>query len=283
MGWFNNVVLAIKNPRLSYAVKTSKKAMRLYREENVFDTKSLTELLSDSFTYTGNKPNTVLVKSRKTGTAVPVSINLKTEKYGRGVVENYSFYDESGKLVGKKDFRMENHPKFGKQMYPGGMENLSNGELIGLGIRADQIQIERALENGITKISRESAAQATLFHAKMGFLPKEGELIEVSTYKEALKYIEDYAKQSPDINISNFRPIIIKKDGRFFIDLNKTQAYANVKEIKQRLKNSGSYKADFKQALGTELELSGAELQQWKKFIERQPLTTSLNFEFPKY
>ena len=96
MGWFNNVVLAIKNPRLSYAVKTSKKAMRLYREENVFDTKSLTELLSDSFTYTGNKPNTVLVKSRKTGTAVPVSINLKTEKYGRGVVENYSFYDESG-------------------------------------------------------------------------------------------------------------------------------------------------------------------------------------------
>ena len=283
MGWFNNVVLAIKNPRLSYAVKTSKKAMRLYREENVFDTKSLTELLSDSFTYTGNKPNTVLVKSRKTGTAIPVSINLKTEKYGRGVVENYSFYDESGKLVGKKDFRMENHPKFGKQMYPGGMENLSNGELIGLGIRADQIQIERALENGITKISRESAAQATLFHAKMGFLPKEGELIEVSTYKEALKYIEDYAKQSPDINISNFRPIIIKKDGRFFIDLNKTQAYANVKEIKQRLKNSGSYKADFKQALGTELELSGAELQQWKKFIERQPLTTSLNFEFPKY
>lgn len=283
MGWFNNVVLAIKNPRLSYAVKTSKKAMRLYREENVFDTKSLTELLSDSFTYTGNKPNTVLVKSRKTGTAVPVSINLKTEKYGRGVVENYSFYDESGKLVGKKDFRMENHPKFGKQMYPGGMENLSNGELIGLGIRADQIQIERALENGITKISRESAAQATLFHAKMGFLPKEGELIEVSTYKEALKYMEDYAKQSPDINISNFRPIIIKKDGRFFIDLNKTQAYANVKEIKQRLKNSGSYKADFKQALGTELELSGAELQQWKKFIERQPLTTSLNFEFPKY
>lgn len=282
MGFITNISALIKNPRLSYSVFESKRIMRKYRKTNVFDSKTLNELFTDTFKYRGKESNTIFIKNSKSAQPEPVKVVFKySDVYNR---ETFLFKDANNNIIGCKQYGINSNPETGLYMYLGLMENKSKGVFKGIGIRADQLQIERALQNGILQIPRESAAVSTLFHAKMGFLPVQGSLICIKKYKDAIKYISEYAKKSPAINPSNFKPIIVHKNGKFFIDLNKTQANANVKEIKQRLEKSGGYKidCDFK-APNVELQLSGAELTRWEKLIKKQPLLETLDFEFPIY
>ena len=171
--------------------------------------------------------------------------------------------------ISSKSFQIEAHPnpRIGTHMIPGSMEN-TPCDIAGLGIIEDALQIETALRHGIKVIPRESAAKATLFHTRMGFLPSQ-DLIEIKSYDDVLDILKDIMKKSPDIKLKNYKPIIVERDGKYFLDINATQAQASVREIKERLLQEGSYRLEKLEAVGTDLELSGEELNAWSNMLEK--------------
>lgn len=211
---------------------------------------------------------------------MPVEINFSSNTFGRITEENYCFFDEFGTLLGIKNFKIEKHPRFGTIMHTGAMHNYSS-DIKGIGFRGDQIQIERALANGITTIPREAAAQATLFHAKMGFLPIESDLRPVKSYKEALDIIKSELGWGYQCK-KKIKPIIVRKKGKFYLDMNKTKANTNINEVNYRQKQKGKQRVDFT-GDNTELELKGKELEHWKNLIEGKEITSNLDFNLPQY
>lgn len=280
MNWIKNIISIIENPKLTVASLRSKCLMRQYKKGNVFNAESFNKLLSENFTYRGSKPNTIFCENVHTKKPTPVKVKFSSNTFERITEEIYQFFDESGTLLGVKIFKIENHPKLGKVMHAGAMYNYSN-DIKGIGFRGDQIQIERALENGITAIPREAAARATLFHAKMGFLPIEQDLRPVKSYKEALNIIKYELGWGYKCK-KKIKPIITRKKGEFYLDMNKTKANTNINEIKHRQKQTGKQRVDFF-GDNTKLELKGKELKHWEELIKGKEITSNLNFELPQY
>ncbi len=248
-----------------------------FKKENVLNSATLKEMFTPKYIYRGDKPNTYLVKSLKTNQ--PVEIKAIVHKW-RNTFRNlgtyidtyrYRFYDKSKNELGYKSFYIGYDPslnKDSKEMHLGYMENKANELYRGIGIRADQIQIKAALDNNIKYIPRSSLGFATLYHTKMGFLPVTDDLLEVKSEFDVNRYMRGLNRGSKDIKLKNIQPIIIKKGGKYFIDVSKTQAVANVAEIKGRLAEGYSY-ADLEtlDLDGIPLMLSGKELEYWKNLI----------------
>ncbi|MBO5737923.1 hypothetical protein J6R97_01135 [bacterium] len=243
-------------------------------KKNCFNSSTLEKLLTPEYTYKGNKPNTIFCIDKKT--KAPIEISVKTEKhtFGRTTQETYSFYDQKGQKVGEKRFGIEMHPNLGNSMQTGTMQNFSD-DIIGIGIRGDQIQIERALDLGITKIPREAAAQATLFHTKMGFLPIETELVPVSSYKMAKRKMQNFDIAWNYKTESKAKPIIQFKNGQFYLDLNRTNAYNNLQEAQSLCQSNNKTRINFR-GNSTELELAKSQLMKWQKLIGKNFITHNL-------
>ena len=62
-----NIFKRTVDPNLRKAVKDSEKIMQKYIDENVFKSSTMKELLSDTFEYKGQRPDTILLKDLKTG------------------------------------------------------------------------------------------------------------------------------------------------------------------------------------------------------------------------
>ena len=250
---------------LNTAVKTSEKLLETFKRENVFNSKTLHEMFSPKFT---SETKAIYAKSKTS--EEPVEVFIKNDSKSHGMVTDfvYNIFDKNYNHIGLKTFQVVDSPsqRIGSYMKPGRMENSQCG-IAGLGVIEDAIQIETALQHGIKKIPRDSAARATLFHTKMGFLPKQ-ELVEIKTADDILDLLKDIIKKSPDIKPKNYKPIIVQKDGKYFLDINTTQALASVREIKERLLQDGGYRLEKLNAAGIDLELSGEELNTWKKILK---------------
>ncbi len=130
MNWIKNIVSIIKNPKLTAATLRSKYLMRQYKKKNIFNAESFNKLLSENFTYRGSKPNTIFCENVHTKKPTPVEVKFSSSTFGRITEENYQFFDESGTLLGVKNFKIENHPKLGKIMHAGAMHNYSNDIIV---------------------------------------------------------------------------------------------------------------------------------------------------------
>lgn len=251
---------------LKAAVNNSKKILEAFKRENVFNSKTLQEIFSPKFT---SDTKAIYAKSKITGTPVEIFIENKTIPGNRVTEYIYNIFDTNHTHIGRKSFKIEAHPnpKIGTYMIAGSMEN-TTCNITGLGVIEDALQIETALKHGIKIIPRESAAKATLFHTKMGFLPSP-HLVEIKSPDDISDILKDIIKNSPDIKLKNYNPIIVEKEGKYFFDTNATQAQANVQEIKERLLQEESYRLEKLNAIGIDLELSGDELNFWKNLLEK--------------
>ena len=258
---------------LKAAVKTSEKLIETFKRENVFNSRTLHELFSPQFV---SDTKAIYAKSKTSGKPIRIFIENETNARGRVTDYIYNIFDVNHVKVGSKTFQIEVMPDLSRtHMIPGSMENVPCG-IAGLGVIEDALQIETAIKHGIRVIPRESAAKATLFHTRMGFLPKQN-LVEIKSRDDVLDILKDIIKDSPDIKIKNYKPIIIQKDGKYFLDINATQAQANVREIKERLAEAGSYRLEKLNAVGSELELSGEEFEIWEKMLAKHSFLDKLS------
>lgn len=281
----------IKKPidtNLSKAVKESERIMQKYIDENVFKSNTIKELLSDTFEYKGQRPDTVLLKDLKTGKPVEAKVKLSSRKSKEDpteTIEEIDLVDRFEKTIGTKDYSIK--PVSDKKfiMLSGDMETHRH-DLGGVGLRLDQIHIERALELGIEEIPRLSLPKAILYHTKMGFLPvtQEHQLVEIKNTKQIMPALESHFEiLAGEIPISEYIPIIIEKGGKFFIDLNKTQAVITLEKCKERIERTNAHRLLSFNTNSTDLALKGKELEHWKEILKAHPILSKLYSKFPDF
>ncbi len=256
---------------LENLLTNSQKTYELFKKENVLNSATLKEMFSPEYTRKGQKPNTFLVKSLKTNKPVEVFWEDRGLRHGEKRLYDYYFFDRKNHLIGEKCFCIQplSAPSTtGREMVAGYMSSDTNNIYSGLGVREEELQIKRALENDINIIPRSSLGPATLYHLKMGYLPKTDELLAVNSENEVNYHMNDIMRNSPDIRKDNFIPIIKKEGSKYYIDVNLTQAVANVKEIKNRLAEGETIKEIGNLNIeGVPLTLSGKEFDYWKNLI----------------
>lgn len=272
--------------QLRAAVEASKEIMQRYRDENVFKSHTMNEILTDRFDYIGHKPNTILLKNMRTGEPLKAQVNFKVKRNEQNlkkIDEIFTITDEYERELGKKDYSIQRLENGQCKMFAGDMESHTR-EIAGVGVRLDQIQIERALQLGIDTLPREALPKATYYHTMMGYLPIEEKLIEVKSAKQIKNFTEEQFKGCAGaIPIEDFVPIIIEKDGKFYIDVNKTQANASLNMCKKIVERTNVRRILDLHSKYTDLELKGKELEHWKSLIAEHQILPTLNFTFPRY
>ncbi len=271
----------LTSPQLSSLVKKSEETMARYKKENVFQSNTMKELLSDKFEYKGKTENTVLVKDFFTGEPVELKVIFSNRKFIKPeknrVREDWTLINANGDIVGSKHFWIKRNIDNELVMDSGSMYS-DFFDLLGVGIRLDQIQIERAKQLGITEIPRRSVPKATPYHAKMGFLPETGSLEQVKSLKHLKQVITDRAPLlSNGIPKEYFEPILKEINGNFYLDVNQTHANANLNYCKHLLKKYNQRRLENLEAFDTRLLLSGEEFEQWKAMLEKHSILNKLN------
>lgn len=260
-------------PDLSSYLTASKAAMRELLAER-FNSKTLKTFYSND-EFVSTKPNTVIVQSRETGKPVEIVYEFFKDKVGPFVDSFiYDFYRKVGDVcnIGSKDFQIKKlFFGLGKSKVQTGMMHSNADDLVGIGIRQDELQIREALKRGVKKIPRHSTQRAVLYHVRMGYMPKP-KLVRIRHPQRIKVEMEKLLKLSPEVNPEFFTPIIVEKKGlfgtRYYLDTSTTQAIANIRQIKLMSKGDPlrakriRFKADH-----IEMELSGDGLETWKQMI----------------
>lgn len=271
---------------LRAAVEASKEIMQKYRDENVFKSNTMKELLTDRFDYTGYRPNTILLKNMSTGEPIKAQVKFTTkveDRCKKKLKEVFTITDEYQRELGTKDYSIQRLENGKCVMYAGDMESHTR-EIAGVGVRLDQMQIERALQLGIDVLPRDALTKATYYHTMMGYLPIENKLVEVESPKQIQKIIaKEFEYRIGTIPIEDFVPIIIERNGKFYLDINKTQANANLNMCKKIIQRTNARRILDLHSRQTELELKGKELEHWKSLIAGHEILPALNLGFPKY
>ena len=266
-----------QNVSLSRYLDRSKQLMTEYKN-NMFQTTVFKNLLTDRFDYQGTKPNTILVQDKVTEEPVELDVVFEHIEISPYVArENWKLYNKKGKLVGSKYYGIQKRLGDSTYMRTGSMSSYSKN-LRGIGTRLDQFHVERALQLGINEIPRTAQPRATYFHAMMGFTPVQGHLIPIENNNLA----EAMEKAFYYLDKIDFEPIIIEKEGAYYIDCNATLANANLNKCKDFCADNKKEKIEKKlKGQPTTLMLTGEELQKWKEAIKGHTILDKLNFDFP--
>ena len=263
-----------QNTNLSTYLCKSNEHMSNFKK-TAFQTSFLKSLICDKFEYQGTKPNTLLVQNKITDELTELQVDFEQTFITPDLIrEDWKLFDKKGNLVGTKYYGIEKRPDNKIYMRTGSMTTLDN-IYRGIGTRLDQLQIERALQTGIESIPRTAQPQATFFHVMMGFLPLEGRLIPVEN-----NLAETMEKTFFHLNKIDFDPVLVEKNGKIYIDCNKTLANANLIKCKSICEKKGKGKIKKIDGKPTNLELSNDELKQWKEIIKNHSLLDKLNFTF---
>ena len=271
----------ITSPHLNSLAKKSEETMARYKKENVFKSNTMKELFSDKFEYKGKSENTVLVKDFFSGEPVELKVVFSNRKYIKPeknrIREDWDLINANGDIVGSKHYWIKKNIDNELVMDPGSMYS-DFLDLLGVGIRLDQLQIDRAKQLGIKEIHRIAAPKATLYHAKMGFLPDAARLEDIKNSTHLKKTMATYFPKFHD-GIPNefYEPIITELNGNFFLDINKTHANANLNYSKYLLKKYNQHRLENLNGINTSLILSGEEYEQWKAMLEKHSILDKLN------
>ena len=287
MPHISKIITKIASSKLTKAAKKSALRMEQYKDENLFQSSMLRELMTDRFEYKGSRLDTILVKNRETGHPVKLQVKVKQEPYlspeRHMLRELYELVDTDAKcVVGEKDFYLKRFKDGTYKMFQGHMNNY-NPDYVGVGIRLDQMQIERALSLGIDYIPRTSFPGAIIYHTKMGFLPVEKSLDEVKNFKQVKDFLEEDLKTLSildDISFSYFKPFITNKEDKFYIDLNKTKALASYAKSRDILAKSGHHRILNMNKDCVYMALQGKELEQWREILKSHPILSKLSCVF---
>lgn len=285
MSFVAKIYANITKSKLSDLAKKSVERIKSVEEENVFHSKTLEELFTEKYDYKGSEPDLIYVKNLLTNEpeAVRVKIEIKPNKKFTFFQELYMLFDNNGTKIGQKDFSYRRMPDGKYVMYSGEMDNFSK-IYGGVGIRLDQMHIERALQLGVDSIPRESLAKATLYHTKMGFVPIEKKLVQLKSINQVKNFTEEeFCYKAKSIPLNEFEPIIVQKGRKFYIDVNKTQTLTNLKMCKQQIEKTGFRRILHLDSTYANLTLSGQELLRWKEIIKGHEILPKLSFILPKF
>lgn len=265
-----NTITLTLNSKLAEAAEKSRRIMQKYKE-NAFKSKTISEMLSDKFEYKGKRPGIIYIKNAKNGRPVEAKLVVDRQyiaNFPGAMQETYSLKDDYNRLIGEKTFIVKRNNDGTYRMLPGEMVNYSR-DFSGVGFRLDQIQIERALMLNISAIPRDATAKATLYHTKMGFLPVENRLVELRDGDNLDDFVKkEFNSYRKSIPLEKFVPIVVQKDGKFYIDINKTIANANLQKCKEIIERTKVRRILALEAAMSYLRLGGEELMRWKKLLE---------------
>lgn len=285
MSFVAKIYANITKSKLSDLAKKSVERIKSVEEENVFHSKTLEELFTEKYDYKGSEPDLIYVKNLLTNEpeAVRVKIEIKPNKKFTFFQELYMLFDNNGTKIGQKDFSYRRMPDGKYVMYSGEMDNFSK-IYGGVGIRLDQMHIERAMQLGVDSIPREALPKATLYHTKMGFLPIEKKLVQLKSINQVKNFTEEeFCYKAKSIPLNEFEPVIVQKGRKFYIDVNKTQTLTNLKMCKRQIEKTGFRRILYLDSTYTNLTLSGQELLRWKQIIKGHEILPKLSFILPKF
>lgn len=285
MSFVAKIYANITKSKLSDLAKKSVERIKSVEEENVFHSKTLEELFTEKYDYKGSEPDLIYVKNLLTNEpeAVRVKIEIKPNKKFTFFQELYMLFDNNGTKIGQKDFSYRRMPDGKYVMYSGEMDNFSK-IYGGVGIRLDQMHIERAMQLGVDSIPREALPKATLYHTKMGFLPIEKKLVQLKSINQVKNFTEaEFCYKAKSIPLHEFEPVIVQKWTKFYIDVNKTQTLTNLKMCKQQIEKTGFRRILHLDSTYANLTLSGQELLRWKEIIKGHEILPKLSFILPKF
>lgn len=265
----------IKKPNITEDLKLNLleqySQIALEKYSKMFESKTLKELYTDEFKYCGTKPNTTMIKNKKTGKPTPITIEADIDQMGKASDECYYVRDKNGTRIAKKSFGI-NKNYDSPRIDIGYMESFNQKKYAGTQIKLTQVEIERAMQEGIDHIPIYSLPEALPFHTMMGFVPNKFEE-EVKTYKEVQQQMKSIKKEYPKIPSEFFVPIISKEKGKFYIDKNVTPANAILSYLKNTFEITGQQQ--YKKKLGSRgvfLHLSKENFEKWKERITSQPI-----------
>ena len=257
---------------LSYYMHKSQRALRELTDES-FNSQTLKTFFTE-VAYKTTKPNTVVVQSRTTERPIEIAYNRTHKVFSDEEDFEFSFFYPNDKswILGVKDFLIRKSIiPFLKPKFNPGLMRTNVDDLVGLGIRADELQVREAIKRGVSKISRYSTPKATLYHVRMGYLPKP-ELVRVRNPQDIDVQLVKMM-QFADIDRQFYTPVIVKKKGlfgpRYYIDVNTTQAIANIRHINyESCGNPLIAKGLHFSAGHIEMELSGKNFDTWRRMID---------------
>ena len=257
---------------LSYYMRKSQIAMRELTAES-FNSNTLRTFFTDD-AYRTTKPNTVIVQSRQTEKPIEIIYECVHNISRRFEDFTFSFFrpnDKSSRLA-MKDFLVErSFLPFLKPKFACGLMKTDVDDVVGLGIRADELQVREAIKKGVSKIGRMSTPKATLYHVRMGYMPKP-ELVRVRSPRDITSQIIKISQFS-DIDRQFYTPIIVEKKGlfgpRYYIDINTTQALANIRHINYVSCGNPLIAKGMTFSSGhIPMELSGKNFDTWRRMID---------------
>lgn len=273
------LITNLTSPQLTKLAENTSVKIKQLKDKYIFQSKTMQELFTDVFEYKGNEKNIIYLKNRTTGKPTPIIVKVTNQTYLNNpnyIVEDIDFINPKTKqTIAHKHYYIKTL-KDKKIMYQGEMATYST-EIAGAGIRMDQIQIARAIDEGIDFIPRTSYPQSLIYHIKMGFLPTENSL-KVFSLKEAKNYLKNFYKtHNKYLDKKYFEPLIFRNNNEFFIDKDWVMTKAYIDKCQEILDKSKQYRIDNFDHFYILLKLKEEELEKWKKLLERFPILDKIS------
>lgn len=219
------------------------------------------------------KPNTLMAISTTTPNK-PVEVAYEICQEDHGFVKiNIFAQNPEHTLLGEKIYLIDTDANGKLVMKSGDMYSYEDAcnmvGVKGIGMLGRMLQIKDAMEKGINKIPCLSRARATLFHLKTGFTPVQ-ELEKIDSLSGLDKAMEKVKMSADDTYSRNFTPIIVSKDGEYYLDKNSTLCLAYLRQIKENYaKGLGDGVRPFIRGWIVDLELAGKNYDVWAQNIEK--------------
>ena len=253
--------------KLDLLARHSNSVMRKYA--NLYKSKTLEELYTDKFKYTGFLPNATYIKKKSSGKRTLMFISSDIKQNDEILKECYEAKTKFFTPLGQKSFGFDKSQR--NKMFHGFMESYHNDKYSGTQIRLTQVQVERAMAMGQNSIPLYALAEALPFHTMMGFMPSEFRT-EVKGYKELKKLSEFSCEGCVKPFASEVVPIVHKRNGKYYFDHNQTIANAILKGLKNVDNTTGRKFSSIYPADAVWLTLSGKNFEVWKQRALSQPI-----------
>jgi hypothetical protein len=263
---------------LDSMVEKSEKVMQ--ETMGLFESRTLKELYTPKYHYTGCFSNIALIKNKADDKPARLNIAAKIRKDGPNrQTEYYTATNNNSRKLGVKSFSLIDLDKK-PAIETGAMKSYRNEKYAGTQIRLTQVEVERAMQNDIDNIPLIATSQSLPFHAMMGFKPDEM-FKRIESMHDVNSEMRDLKKRFTDVAPKNFVPVIHKVDDQYFFDYNQTIAGIVLRHLNER---HAQYYADERvfPLAGVNMHLDGKELEAWKQRALSQPILLTKN-DLKKY
>ena len=180
--------------------------------------------------------------------------------------EKYCFYRENpkGKLSEVGTLYVDLDTK-NKKIAPGFMEAMAAKDLIGVGLREQQLKVERMLDKDYSNINIISVQDSYDFHSKCGF--QSDDFLIFRDEAEIKKFVDYWCKRlKTDENTVRKMLVFNKENDILYFNINKTRENFAI------CLNKAGLKQEFHDDTNILMHLSDAAREEWILLAKSQPI-----------